>query len=244
MSLKLHEGAILISDAHYSQKHPEFLAFLKDVATKKIQTTQLVFLGDMFELLFGVISKTQEENAQAIELIETISQTTEIIYFEGNHDFGLKKVFPSLTIFPLQQQPQSFDFITQKVLISHGDTRTPLGYRIYTKLIRNPLILFMIGLIDRTCSYCIINWLKSRGERKDPCYKISLFNDIIKKRLSYLRGQGVDVVIEGHFHQNRAFVIEGFEYINLSAFACNRTYFIVQSSKGQLSLKPVEFPAC
>ncbi len=242
MSLDLREGAILISDAHYSRKHPEFLEFLKDIASKKIETDQLIFLGDMFELLFGVISKTREENAEAISLIQKISESIEVIYFEGNHDFGLQRIFPSLQVFPLKEQPQVFQFKDQKVQLSHGDTKTPLGYQVYTQLIRNPWILSMVGLIDKLCSHCIIKWLKSRGQRKDPCYKIKLFDNIIKNRLSYLESEAIDVVIEGHFHQNRAFKMYGFEYINLSAFACNRTYFIVQSSKGQFALKSVQFP--
>lgn len=237
----LQEGAILVSDAHYSQKHPEFFAFLKAIDSGRIKTKQLILMGDMFELLFGVIKQTQRDNQHEIDLINRLSQDIEIIYFEGNHDFGLKNIFPNVSVFPLEKQPQIAEFNRQTVQLSHGDTKTPLGYRIYTKIIRNVTVLFCIGFFDILCFNCIIKWLKNRGVQKEPCYKINSFKEIIHRRLSYLKGKPLDIVIEGHFHQNLSFELYGFDYINLSAFACNRKYFIVQSSKGQLFLQETLF---
>ncbi len=235
----LQEGAILIADAHYCDKYPQFYTFLKALDSGKIQTKQLILMGDMFELLFGVIKQTTQDNTDEINLLNRLSETIEIIYFEGNHDFGLKKLFPKIRVFPLKNQPQIARFNKQKIMLSHGDTKTPLGYQIYTYLIRNPFILLLIGSFDILCKNCIIKWLKSRGERKDPCYKIDRFKAIIEKRLLYLKEKPLDIVIEGHFHQNISFDVYGFEYINLSSFACNSKYFIVQSNKAQLIVQEI-----
>ena len=239
--LILQEGAILIADAHYSDRHPEFFAFLKAIDSGKIKTKQLILMGDMFELLFGVIQQTQRDNKDEIALLNQLSQKIEIIYFEGNHDFGLKSIFPDVSIFPLEEQPQTAQFNEQTVQLSHGDTQTPLGYRIYTNLIRNRAVLFCVGFLDLLCFHCIIKWLKNRGVQKEPCYRIGTFKDIIQRRLGYLKDKSLDIVIEGHFHQNISFKLYGFDYINLSAFACNHKYFIVQSSKGQLHLQETLF---
>ncbi len=237
----LKEGAILIADAHYSDKYPHFFTFLQALDEGKIKTQQLILMGDMFELLFGVIRQTHEDNAREIALLNKLSQEIEVIYFEGNHDFGLKDIFPNIRIYPLQEQPQIALFNQQIIQLSHGDTRTPFGYRLYTKLIRNTLILGFVGLLDKLCSHCIIEWLKRRGEEKDPCYKIEGFTDIIEKRLDYLKAENLDVVIEGHFHQNTKFSLYGFDYINLASFACNQKYFIVQSKDKQLSVQETRF---
>ncbi len=240
-NIVLQEGAILIADAHYSAKYPHFFSFLQALDSGKIETGQLILMGDMFELLFGVIKQTHIDNAEEIALLNKLSQEIEIIYFEGNHDFGLKEIFPHIRVYPLQEQPQLALFDEQQVLLSHGDTQTPLGYQLYTKLIRNPFILTLVGMMDRLCSHCIIRWLKSRGEEKNPCYKIDGFDDIIKARLKYLKEKGPNVVIEGHFHQNVKFPLYGFDYINLASFACNQKYFIVQSKDKQLSLQETRF---
>jgi UDP-2,3-diacylglucosamine hydrolase len=238
-NILLQEGAILIADAHYSDKYSQFFTFLQALESGVIKTSQLILMGDMFELLFGVISQTKKDNAQEIALLNKLSESMEIIYFEGNHDFGLKNIFPNILIIPLQEQPQVAKFNEQKVMLSHGDTKTPLGYQVYTKLIRNPFILSIVGLFDILCAHCIIKWLKSRGMQKDPCYKIGLFKKIIQKRLSYLKDKPLDIVVEGHFHQNLSFELYEFEYINLSSFACNSKYFIVQSNRAQFNLQEI-----
>lgn len=239
--ITLQEGAILLGDAHYSKAHPAFFSFLKALDEGKITTPQLILMGDIFELLFGAIAQTRKENEAEIKLLNSLSKKIEIIYFEGNHDFGLKGVFPGIRVYPLSEQPVSARSLTQKIQLSHGDTKTPLGYQLYTRLIRTPSVLFIVGLIDRICRNCIIKWLKSRGEKKDPCYKIETFQKIIKKRLNYLNGEDFDVVIEGHFHQDVSFKLDGFLYVNLGAFACNQKYFIVQSNKERQQLQETRF---
>ncbi|MDF1881266.1 metallophosphoesterase [Sulfurimonas sp. MAG313] len=239
--LILQEGAILIADAHYSDKYPHFFSFLKALDTGAIQTPQLILMGDMFELLFGVIKTTLLEHEEEVFLLNKLSEKIDIIYFEGNHDFKLKTVFPKIKTVPLEAQPQMFRFKTQDVLLSHGDTNTPLSYQIYTKLIRNSFILTVIGFMDSLCSQCILNWLKKRGMKKNPCYKMPLFKNIIKKRLISLKNSDADIVLEGHFHQDVSFNIYGFKYINLASFACNRKYFVVQSYKEQLILHETFF---
>ena len=239
--LVLQEGAILIADAHYSDKYPQFYSFLKALDLGDIKTSQLILMGDMFELLFFFFSRTQKDNEKEIELLNKIADKIEVIYFEGNHDFGIENIFPRIKVFPIQAQPQVAIFEDKKVMLSHGDTKTPLGYQIYTKLIRNPFILGLIGYLDILCSHCIIKCLKSRGIQKDPCYKIPLFEEIIHRRLRYLEEEALDIVIEGHFHQNLSFKLYGFEYINLASFACNQKYFIVQSKQQQLHLQEMAF---
>lgn len=237
----LQEGAILIGDAHYSKAYPHFYSFLQAVDSGKIETKQLILMGDMFELLFGVIKQTHKDNAKEIALLNKLSKRIEIIYFEGNHDFGLQKIFPDIMVFPLQKQPQMTEFNGQKIQLSHGDTNTPLGYQIYTKLIRNPVVLYFIGVVDKICAHCIISWLKRRGEKKDPCYKITGFKEIIFKRLQALKIKNIDIVIEGHFHQDFSFTLYGFDYINLASFACNQKYFTVQSNQEQFVLQETLF---
>jgi len=240
-NIALQEGTILIADAHYSKKYPQFLSFLQALDSEEIKTGQLILMGDMFELLFGVIKQTHTDNAEEIALLDKLSKKIEIIYFEGNHDFGLQDIFTGMVIYPLQEQPQIAVFNEQKIQISHGDTKTPLSYQLYTKLIRNPYILKLIGVMDKICSHCIIKWLKSRGETKNPCYQIKGFEDIIHRRLNYLKRESLDVVIEGHFHQDTKFSLYGFDYINLASFACNQKYFIVQSKEKQLYLQETRF---
>lgn len=64
---------------------------------------------------------------------------------------------------------------------------------------------------------------------------------MIQRRLECLKTEDLDIVIEGHFHQDKSFKIYGFDYINLASFACKQKYFIVQSSNEQLVLQETLF---
>jgi UDP-2,3-diacylglucosamine hydrolase len=62
--IEIKEGAFVVSDAHYSHKRLELLEFFKDINSKKLQPTQLILMGDIFDALFGSITKTYQNNQE------------------------------------------------------------------------------------------------------------------------------------------------------------------------------------
>jgi UDP-2,3-diacylglucosamine hydrolase len=225
----LKEGAFVVSDAHYSHIRPQFLDFLKAIQTKKLQPSQLILMGDIFDTLFGNVAYTQEVNAEAVKILNEISEKIEVIYLEGNHDFNLKKIFPKAKIFGINEQPLSVTYNTKSILLAHGDIQSPLLYRIYTTLIRNSLIVSVLNIVDLIFGHFIINWLDKYLSKKEDCKEFTNFRSFIEHRLSYK--YNCDYFIEGHFHQNKRLEFKDFIYINLAAFACNQRYFIVKSSQ-------------
>jgi len=238
-NIQLQEGACIISDAHYSLQRPELLSLIKAIHSKEIQTPQLILMGDVFDALFGSINYTYKTNKEMIELINAIAQDIEVLYFEGNHDFNLRVVFKNVKIFPIEQQPLLATYKDKKIYLAHGDFDAPLGYKIYTALIRNPFVLFMLKYIDILLNHLIINKIEGHLDKKDDCKELTWFDDFIQKRFndSYV----CDYFIEGHFHQNKTLYLSSFTYINLGAFACNQRYFIVKSVKDKELLKEHQF---
>jgi len=222
----IKEGAFLVADAHYSSFRPHFLEFIKDIDSKKLQPTQLILMGDIFDSLFGQVEYTQYKNKKLIELLNHISIKIEIIYLEGNHDFNLQKIFPNIKIFSLSQQPILASFKKKKIYLSHGDFNGGVGYKIYSLFIRNSLLLSFISVLDSLGSHFIIKKLEKYLSEKDDCNKITDFQLFTNKRLR--KRYSCDYFIDGHFHQNKQFPIQSFIYINLDAFACNQRYFSVK----------------
>ncbi|WP_457748395.1 UDP-2,3-diacylglucosamine diphosphatase [Sulfurimonas sp.] len=225
----MQEGALIISDAHYSQVRPELFSLIQDIHTQKITPPQLILMGDVFDALFGSINFTCKQNRDLIRLINEISTRIEVIYLEGNHDFKLQKIFPKAKVFPIQQQPVEAVYNNKKVYLAHGDFEGELFYKIYTSLIRNPFILFILKYIDIFSKHAILKNLDGYLSQKDDCQEFQNFKDFIKRRLE--NKYECDYFIEGHFHQNSSFDIAHFHYINLAAFACNQRYFIVKSAQ-------------
>ncbi|MDY0116305.1 MAG: UDP-2,3-diacylglucosamine hydrolase [Sulfurimonadaceae bacterium] len=227
-NLELREGAFVVTDAHCSALRPEFLEFLKSIESKKLCPTQLVFLGDMLDALFGGIPYTYEKNKEIIEIINRISQDIELIYLEGNHDYNLAEIFPHAKVFPISEQPVACSYGKKKVYLSHGDFDAPFGYQVYTFLIRNPFVLFILRYIDMWSGHSILNFVDRHLSKKEDCKELSWFDGLIHKRIT--NKYKSDYFLEGHFHQNKQIELPCTHYINLGAFACNQRYFIVKST--------------
>ena len=206
---KLKDGAIFIADSHYpNHKKEEFLEFLEAVDNSKIKTSQLIFMGDNFDLLVGGSKYLIDIFAKEIDLINNIAKKIEILYIEGNHDFNLKSVFRSIDVFSFEQQPLILTYKDKTYGISHGDKFAQTkSYYIYTKIIRNPFILKFIP--DSIARYMLY---KMRD--KKICKKIKNFKRKVDKISSFYK---TDFIIEGHFHQGQKID----SYISLPSFACS-----------------------
>jgi len=226
----IKEGAFIVSDAHYSiSLRPELLEFLKEVETNKLLPTQLILMGDIFDALFGGVSFTQNVNHEIISTINKISKKIEVIYLEGNHDFNLKNIFKKAKVFPLSKQPLLCTYKNKKIVLAHGDFDGGTAYTVFTFLIRNPIVLYILQIIDTVTSHAILKKLDIHLSKKNDCKELQNFRQIVAKRLE--SHYDCDYFIEGHFHQNKQFVYKSFTYVNLGVFACNQRYFIVNSSE-------------
>ena len=207
-NLELERDAIFIADAHYPNHGKKFLTFLQNIRSGKVKTRQLILMGDIFDLLIGTSSYLKDRFKTEIALIDTIAQNMEVIYIEGNHDFYLKNLFKNVKIIPIEKQPLIMYSQNRTIAISHGDKYCmKLSYKIYTKLIRKPLVLKLIPQIYAK------NKLLSMKNKK-ICKKIKNF----KTKAKYIaKNYNVNLIIEGHHHQGA--IVDN--YISLPSFACS-----------------------
>jgi len=223
--LNISDDAIFIADSHYNSKKEELKQLLLDIQSNKINTSQIFLMGDIFDFLAPQISYFKNKNQHMINLINELSLNIEIIYLEGNHDFNLKKIFPNIQVFQRDNQPVVYQYQDKIVALAHGDIFTPLGYNLYTKLIRNTIFLNFINLIDinNWLSIKIDNWLQN----KNICTKCTDVDKFITSRLDKYKDYNCDIIIEGHFH----YEINNINYINLPSLYCSKTYYSIKSNE-------------
>ncbi|MCF6172408.1 MAG: UDP-2,3-diacylglucosamine diphosphatase [Campylobacteraceae bacterium] len=227
---KIKEGAIFISDAHENSKRDDFYHFLLQLESKKIQTSQLFLMGDIFDLLIGEISYLKNRYKKEIDLIEKIAQNVEVFYFEGNHDFSLKSIFKNVKIIDINSQPSIFEIGNQQILLLHGDKYGDLEHNVFTAIIRNKLLLKVLNFFDKICLFCISRKISRNLEKKNICTKIDNFQTVINEKISQYYRHDTEYIGEGHYHQDKVFSIKETKYINFPSFACNQSYIIVQLS--------------
>lgn len=252
--MKLENKAILIADAHENSQRKGFLEFLQAIDNGEIITSQLIVMGDMFDMLVGEISATHEFATPYITLLEKFANKgIEVLYVEGNHDFNLKRFFVNVKVYPLQKQPltlqnskkitikkakfgtNGLEFIDKDVefkdisniILAHGDIFLPPFLAFILKSLRNPFLLCGLNFINKIFKNKFSAHILANQKKKNLFYKIADFNTVAKQRYAKY---GVDkaLIIEGHYHQNVIINTKECKYINLPTFAYERSFFVVE----------------
>ena len=223
---EIKESALFVADSHYPHHGNAFLELLQKLDNNEIQTPQLFLMGDNFDLLFGYNEYIQTFSSEAIDLLQKLSKKIEIHYFEGNHDFCLKELFPNINVYSRDEQPILFTLGEKKVALSHGDKYvTGFGYDLYCKVLRNKRTLTLLKPFEKS----IIDDRMKKLSQKNICHTFEGFEKRVGKILEHY--QHVDLVIEGHFHQSK---IIG-KYVSLPSQACQNKVAII--SEGNVVFK-------
>ncbi len=218
----IKDGAVFVADSHYPHHGDAFLLLLQKIVDGEIVVPQLFLMGDNFDLLFGYNKYIQTFSKEAIGLLQTLSMTLEIHYFEGNHDFCLSTLFPNIAVYTREQQPVFFNFGEKKIAISHGDKyATGFIYDLYCKILRNSVVLTLLKPFEKN----IINHRMAILSKKKICHRFDGFEKRVDQILLHYRE--ADCVIEGHFHQSK---IIG-KYISLPSLACQKKVGIFKNGK-------------
>jgi len=220
--IEIKENALFIADSHYPHHGDAFLDLLKKLDSGEIHTPQLFLMGDNFDLLFGHNDYIKTFSNEAITLLQKLSKKLEIHYFEGNHDFCLKELFPDLKVYSREEQPIIFTLSDKKVAISHGDKYvTGFGYDLYCTVLRNKTTLTLLKPFEKA----IIDHRMKKLSKKDICFTFYGFEKRVEEILEHYTD--ADIVIEGHFHQAK--VID--RYISLPSLACQGQVAMVKDGK-------------
>ena len=215
----IKEGALFVADAHYPHHGREFLTLLQKLESGEIVTPQLFLMGDIFDLLFGYNDYIQTFSSEAVTLLKKLSERIEMYYFEGNHDFLLKNIFPNIKIYPRETQPVFFHLEDKKAGISHGDRYAQgFDYDLYCKIIRSRSLITLL----RPFGKWLIDDRMKKLAKKSICRPMKDFEEKVKEiTASY---PDVDIIIEGHYHQGRRVG----RYLSLPSLACQKKVAIAE----------------
>jgi len=220
--LRLREGAWLIADAHYAPARPQLYHTLLLARNKGLLPDQIILFGDIFDLLFGDAPVSIEPNRKMVDLLIEIAREREVIYLEGNHDFGLAPLFGDvMRVVPRTAQPLIAEWAGKRWGLHHGDLLEGKGYELYTALIRGRGAVRGLNALDRLTGGRVMARLQKYNAKKAPCREISGFYEKQKKKMDILmKMYPLEGWLEGHYHQDRAYRYGKIGYINLPAFMC------------------------
>ena len=219
----IKESALFVADAHYPHHGDEFLRLLKALDEGSVQTPQLFLMGDIFDLLFSCGDYIRSFSKEAIEVLLRLSERMDIHYFEGNHDFCLRKLFPHIHVYPRTVQPVSMILHGRKVMLSHGDRYDAgLGYELYTYLLRSCRAMCLLLPFEKALIDPQVRSLK----RKKICHTFHGFEKKVQRILAHYPDEA-ELVIEGHFHQAKKIG----RYVSLPSLACQKEIGVVRGGE-------------
>ena len=211
----LKDGAVFIADAHYSKQNQLLKQLLLKIKNDEIKTNQIFLVGDIFHLLLP-FRYLIEYNKEIIDLINELSKTKEIYYFEGNHDFCLDGIFDNVNILK--------ELKKDGVCINHGDIYIKdKFYRFYTNFIRNKFSMYIVNIISLNF---INNWMfKKLLVKPIKCEEMRSFQKLANYKIS--RYIDCNLIIEGHYHQNKIYK----NYINLPSLYCQNSFIQLKNNE-------------
>jgi len=212
----LKDGAVFIADSHYSKNNTNLKTLLLKIKNNEIKTTQIFLVGDIFHLLLP-FKFLINYNKEIIDLINELSYTKEIYYFEGNHDFCLNGIFnKNVKILKTLQK--------DGICINHGDIYIKdKFYRFYTNFIRHN---FMMNIINIITFNFLNNWMFKKILSKNiKCDSMSNFEKLAKYKLSQYKN--CNLIIEGHYHQNKIYQ----NYLNLPSLYCQKSFIQLKNKE-------------
>lgn len=208
--LEIKQDAIFIADSHTqccSQNRRDSLIFVLEKMLDSVPS-QIFLMGDISNILVGNLKSSIKSNKTLLNAIDLLSKKAQIIYFEGNHDFNLENLLPSVIKIPRKNQPLLATFGDKTALIAHGDIFLDKKYEIYIKILSAKVSAKILNAMDLATFGRFYSFIEKKVQNK----KIRLLQDegaiyaLIKRRIqsyeNYILRHNlrVDFVIEGHFH--------------------------------------------
>ena len=232
MFLNINDDAIFIADSHIQKNRDALIGKLNQIN----KTSQIIFLGDISNLFVGGIKSSEKINEELIKCIKNLQ--SQIIYFEGNHDFNLKNTLDSanIKIIPRENQPALAQYKDKMILLAHGDIFLNKKYECYIKMLTSKKIIAFLGYLDFISKGKIFNMINKKVSAKAIKYPYNI-DSIINRRIyvykNYIQSLNVkiDMVIEGHFHIGRIIENRDFVYVAMPSFYHNAKIFDIKNKQ-------------
>ncbi|MCL2102539.1 MAG: UDP-2,3-diacylglucosamine diphosphatase [Syntrophorhabdaceae bacterium] len=198
--------AIFIADAHLNQDDVHSLTFLKMAKKAALEDVPMFLLGDIFDLWFGAAGLTFRFQKPIIaRLRELRSQGLRIAYVEGNRDFYLGREHAGTTLDLVCGDNLRFTVGGLRVYLSHGDTvnKADLWYRFWKAISKNRFANNLVSSLPGWFFLPIAARVERKLKRYNRRHKESFPEEDCKRYATERFAEGSDIVVLGHFHQER-----------------------------------------
>lgn len=229
-----------ISDVHVKQPFDDADKLLCQFLTNPIVTSSdyVILLGDIFDLMCGPHTEYLKNFSHIFDLLDQLQiQGKKVLFFEGNHDVHLMKLFkkrwPKGEIIPEQYQVV-LDIGGKSYYFSHGDEHEVDNkeYQKYKSFILSGPLRFVANYV---MPYWLLNYLgeraskmsRKRGSRE---YNEGLVRDRFRKGVTETTGGAHNFILGGHSHVRDQYSLhENSIYLNNGYALKSKTFIFIEN---------------
>lgn len=240
----------IVSDVHITTREDEsfhlFLQFLEK--QKKIMPDSIILLGDIFDAVAGDQKRYLIKYHEIFEKIaELVRLGIKFIYFEGNHDMHLTKLFERVSKY-YSFDSDCFEVVKKfriirdhkhSIYLSHGDElEGGKGYLKYKKFIHGG---GMNWIADHIIPFHLLEFVANRASKKSRginYVKYSSEKEQEKIRLSFRsiaqevsQRYSVSHVFLGHSHLQDLYKKDDFLYGNCGYFTSLKEFILYDNGE-------------
>jgi UDP-2,3-diacylglucosamine hydrolase len=231
---------VAISDVHVKIPHDDADHLLCHFLTNPIVTSAdyILLLGDIFDLMCGPHKEYLADFGHIFDLIDQLlKQGKKVLFFEGNHDVHLEKLFKSrwpkdeLTI---SQIPIIVNINDKTYYFSHGDEHEVenVSYQRYKSFILSSPLRFVANYM---MPYSVLNFLGQNASKRSRKKGSKNYNEELVKQ-SFRNGVTIktegkyNFVLGGHSHVKDVYSInENSTYVNNGYALKSKTFLLIEN---------------
>jgi len=216
---------LLVSDVHLGSEVSRARDALDLI--QSLSFRRLVLLGDIFsDLNFRRLNGDHWKFLSCIRKLSNPKRKVEVVWVEGNHDFGLSNVMSHLVGVPVYQR-YVWNYEGKRHLAVHGHqfdnfvNRNPFLVRIGEFFLHDviPVIDRPSKPIVRFLDHCTTKW-----GRMSP--------RIMNGAFAYAKAGGIDRVFCGHTHVAMSVERDGIHYYNTGSWVDERATYVTVGAEG------------
>jgi UDP-2,3-diacylglucosamine hydrolase len=231
---------VAISDVHVKIPHDDADQLLCRFLTNPIVTSAdyILLLGDIFDLMCGPHKAYLKNFGHIFDLLDQLRlQGKKVLFFEGNHDVHLEKLFkirwPSGEL-EISQIPIVENIDNKTYYFSHGDEHEVENhaYQNYKAFILSPPLRFVANYL---MPYKVLNFLgesasKKSRKRGSKTYNEDKIKQDFREGVTKKTEGKYNFILGGHSHVKDVFQInEESTYINNGYALKSRTFLLIEN---------------
>jgi UDP-2,3-diacylglucosamine pyrophosphatase LpxH len=215
---------VILSDLHLGSEVSRARAALETL--KAASFRRLILLGDIFcDLNFRRLKKEHWQFLSYIRKLSNPKRGVEVVWVEGNHDYGLAQVMSHLVGIPVYQEYE-WDYRGIRHLAIHG-------HQFDRFLVNNQAVTNLFITIHEFLQrfsftrQCIVGFL----ERFDTIW-LRLSDKVAKHALEYGKARSAQRVFCGHTHEAMHLSSGGVEYYNTGSWTQDDATYVTIDEEG------------